>query len=94
MNVEFTNHGEDGARKTAHLQDYIRHRLKANSSGGIAESAGENAYSAQDAVARLVRLLVDKGLLSLSDVGAVVGPPWDGDDLSLSDGQQDFFLRR
>ena len=94
MNVEFTNRGGDGSRKVAPLEDYIKHRLEANSSGGSVECAADNAYSAHYALARLVRLLVSKGVISLQEVGAVVGSPWDGDNLSISEKEQDFFIRR
>ena len=93
MNIEFTNRGGCGQRKTATVVDYVRHRLEANSSGGAVESAKENAYSAHDALARLIILLIDKKVMTLDDIGAVVGAPWDKDDLTVSDAPRDFFGR-
>ena len=93
MNIEFTNRGGCGQRKTATVVDYVRHRLEANSSGGAVESAEENAYSAQYALARLIVLLIDKKVMTLDDIGAVVGAPWDKDDLTVSDAPRDFFGR-
>jgi len=93
MNVEFTNQGGDGKRKTAHIADYIRHRLSVAAEGQV-ETAQAQADAAHDAIARLVHLLVAKGILTLQDVGSVVGPPWNRDDLRLSAGPRDFFAER
>lgn len=56
---------------TEPVQDYVRSAIESQRNGNDLDMAACNADCAQNAVARLVQRLVDKGIFDLDDVMAV-----------------------